>query len=221
MEEREIISLWKAQDAKIEQVLTINKQLLKEAIGQKAQSALRSLTFLLTWGIILFVIYIVILGNILFWAVSNYSSGVSCFILSLSAIFLINIKGLSDYIRHLYMANNVNYEGSVAEIQKSLTLLQLSVIQHARTMFLQVPFFSTLFLSINWMVPSPGLSYIFFQVSLTGIFIYGTYWLYRNLTIANLEKKWLQLLISGSGGKSVMKALAFYKELEEYNHVDL
>ncbi len=221
MEEREIISLWKAQDAKIEQVLTINKQLLKEAIGQKAQSALRSLTFLLTWGIILFVIYIVILGNILFWAVSTYSSGVSYFILSLSAIFLINIKGLSDYIRHLYMANHVNYEGSVSEIQKSLTLLQLSVIQHSRTMFLQVPFFSTLFLSINWMVHSPGLSYIVFQVSLTGIFIYGTYWLYRNLTIANLDKKWLQLLISGSGGKSVMKALAFYKELEEYNHVDL
>ena len=69
MDDKDIINLWKAQDAKIEQSLAVNRQLIKEAVGQKAKSALRSLTFLMTWGIILFVIYLVILGNILFWAV--------------------------------------------------------------------------------------------------------------------------------------------------------
>ena len=220
MDDKDIINLWKAQDAKIEQSLAVNRQLIKEAVGQKAKSALRSLTFLMTWGIILFVIYLVILGNILFWAVSNYSTGLSLPIFSLFSIFLINIKGLSDYIRHLYLANNIGYEGSVAEIQKRLVMLQLSVVQHTRTMFLQVPFFTTLFLNINWILYPAGWGYIMLQIILTGISIYGTYWLYGNFTVDNLDKKWLRLLISGSGGKEVMKALAFYNEIEEFKQGD-
>ena len=50
--------------------------------------------------------------------------------------------------------------------------------------------------------------------------IYGTYWLYGNFTVDNLDKKWLRLLISGSGGKEVMNALAFYNEIEEFKQGD-
>lgn len=216
MEDTDIINLWKLQDAKIEQALEINKYVLKEVIGQKARSAMRSLTYLLSWGIVLFILYLGILGNLLVWAISDFSPGLICFILSLSVIFLINIKGLSDYIKHVYLVKTISYDGRIAETQKSLVLLQLSVIQHTRTMFLQVPFFSTLFLNINLFVHPVNLVYIIFQVTLTGVLVYGTYQLYRNLTIDNLDKRWLQVLISGTGGKAVMKALVFYREIEAF-----
>jgi hypothetical protein len=43
MEDLEIISMWKAQNDKIEQTLTINKKLLTESINQKAYSTMLSL----------------------------------------------------------------------------------------------------------------------------------------------------------------------------------
>ncbi len=220
MEDIDIINLWKSQDVKIEQTLAINKFVLKEVIGQKARSAMRSLTYLFSWGIILFVLYLGILGNLLIWAISDFSTGRICFILSLSVIFLLNIKGLSDYIKHLYLVNTISYDGCLAEIQKRLVQLHLSVIQHTRTMFLQVPFFSTLFLNINLFIHPVNLIYIISNVTLTGTLVYGTHRLYRNLTIDNLDKRWLQVLISGTGGKALMKALAFYREIEAFEQGD-
>jgi hypothetical protein len=71
-------------------------------------------------------------------------------------------------------------------------------------------------LSNNWFPQDIGLAYIIFQIALTGSFVYLSYWLYKNSTPENLNKKWFRNLIAGSGGKSVEKALEFYKEMEEF-----
>ena len=71
MENIELINIWKEQNAKIEKTLIINKLLLKETIGRKAESALNGLVRLTTAGIIAFVFYLLILGYILFYAISN------------------------------------------------------------------------------------------------------------------------------------------------------
>jgi hypothetical protein len=38
--------------------------------------------------------------------------------------------------------------------------------------------------------------------------------------LVNANKKWVKILIESSGGKSVIKALSFYKELEKFKQVD-
>lgn len=40
--------------------------------------------------------------------------------------------------------------------------------------------------------------------------------LYKNQTLENADKKWVKTLIEGSEGKSVMKAIAFYKDIENF-----
>lgn len=216
MENPELISIWKEQNAKIEKTLAINQLLLKEAINNKAKSSLKSLIKLKTAGIIAFVFYLLILGYALVYAFSNYSSAWNYFIVSVSAITLINIKGFSDYVKHLVWANNINYNGSVMEIQQQLLRLQLSIINHAKIMSLQFPFFTTFYLSNNWFPHEVGFGYIIFQVLLTSSFVYLSYWLYKNHKPENLDKKWFRTMIAGSGGKSVMKAIEFYRELEEF-----
>lgn len=216
MENSELINIWKAQNAKIEKTLAINKRLLKETIGRKAESALGNLVRLKTAGIVAFVIYLILLGFVLFYAISNYSSASNYFIVSMSAITLINVKGFADYIKHLVWIKNINYDGSVVEIQKRLSKLQLSIINHSKIMILQFPFWTTFYLSNRWFPQDMGLSYMIFQISITGSFIYLTYWLYKNHKPENLSKKWFRNLIAGSGGKSVAKALEFYKEMEEF-----
>ena len=216
MEETNFVLLWKEQYEKIDQSLAINKQLLKEIISQKAESALQSLIRLKAIGIAALVIYLILLGIVLFYAITHYSSAANYFIISIGIIFLINVKALFDYIKHLVWANNIVYDGSITEIQEKLTKLQLSILQHSRTMVLQFPFWTTFYLSDAWFPHSIGWGYIIFQLLITGSFTFIAYWLYKNQTIQNVDKKWLKTLLQGSGGKSVMKALAFYKELEAF-----
>lgn len=216
MENLELINIWKEQNAKIEKTLAINTLLLKETIGRKAENSLKGLVKLKTTGIVAFVFYLLILGYALFYAISNYTSASNYFIVSVSAIALINIKGFSDYIKHLAWTKNINYDGSVMEIQKQLSKLQLSIIDHAKIMCLQFPFFTTFYLSDNWFPQNVGLVYIVFQIILTTGFIYFSFWLYKNHKPENLNKKWFRNLIAGSGGKSVEKAIEFYREMEEF-----
>ncbi|MEP7317257.1 MAG: hypothetical protein ABI921_00900, partial [Panacibacter sp.] len=216
MEETNFVLLWKEQYEKIDQSLALNKRLLKEIISQKAESALQSLIRFKTRGIIAVVIYLILLGIVLFYAISNYSSASNYFIISMGAIFLINVKALYDYIKHLICTSNIDYKGSVTEIQGKLTELQLSILQHSRFMVLQFPFWTTFYLSDKWFPYSISWGYIIFQFLLTTSFTFLAYWLYKNQTIENANKKWVKTLIEGSGGKSVMKAIAFYKDIEAF-----
>ncbi|MBS1578605.1 MAG: hypothetical protein JST29_03050 [Bacteroidetes bacterium] len=216
MEETNFVLLWKEQYEKIDKTLAINKQLFKEIINQKAESSLQSLKRFKTRGIIAAIIYLIVLGIVLFYAISNYSSAANYFIISIGIIFLINIKALADYIKHLVWTNNINYNGNIIEIQQQLSRLQLSIINHAKIMCLQFPFYTTFYLSNKWFPYEVEFGYIIFQLLLTGSFIYLSYWLYKNHKPENLDKKWFRIMIAGSGGKSVMKAIEFYKEMEEF-----
>lgn len=216
MENIDFINIWKEQDAKIEKSLAINKLLLKETISRKAESSLQGLVRLTTAGIVAFVFYLILLGYVLVYAISNYSSASNYFIISMLAIALINVKGFIDYIKHLVWAKNINYNGSVLTIQKQLSRIQLSIINHSKIMILQLPFWTTFYLSDSWFPQEVGLPYIMFQVAFTGSFIYLTYWLYVNHKPENFNKKWFRNMIAGSGGKSVEKAIEFYREIEEF-----
>lgn len=220
MENTELITIWKQQNDKIEKVLAINERLLKEVINDKARSSLKSLIKLKTAGIIAFIFYLLLLSYILVYALSNYSSAWNYFIVSISVITLVNLKGFLDYIKHLVWTKNINYNGTVMEIQQQLSRLQLSIIKHARTMCLQFPFYTTFYLSNQWFPQEIGYGYITFQIFLTGSFTYFSYWLYKNHITENLSKKWFRNMIAGSGGKSVMKAIEFYKEMEEFKKED-
>ena len=216
MEETNFVLLWKEQYEKIDQSLVINKQLLKEIISQKAESALQSLIRFKTRGIVAAVIYLILLGIVLFYSISHYSSAGNYFILSMGAIFLINVKALYDYIKHLVWANNIDYNGSITEIQQKLAKLQISILRHSRFMVLQFPFWTTFYLSDKWFPHSVSWGYIILQFLLTASFTILAYWLYKNQTMENANKKWVKTLIEGSGGKSIVKAIAFYKELETF-----
>ncbi len=216
MEETNFVLLWKEHYDKIDRSLAINKRLLTETVNHKAHSVLRSLSWFKTGGIITVVIYLVLLGTVLFYAVSHYSSAANYFIFSVAAIFLINIRALYDYCKHLVWINTIDYDGSVTEIQQKLVKLRLSIYRHSRIMVLQLPFWTTFHLSNRWFPQSVGWGYLVFQFVLTASFTCLAYWLYKNQTIANADKKWVRTLLAGSGANKVSKALAFYQELEEF-----
>ncbi len=216
MNEQEIINLWKAQSAQLNQSLILNMHLLSDATKQKVRTSLSALARFKVRGIITLIIYLMLLGSLLGIALVHYQAAANYFIVSIAAIFLINVKALYDYIKHLAWINGIDYNHPVIAIQQKLSKLQFSIIQHNRIMTLQFPFFTTFYLSSSWFPHSTGLGLIILQAGITGAFTYLSYWLYKNQTIENIDKKWFRVFYSGSGGKRIEEAFAFYKELEDY-----
>lgn len=216
MEETNFVLLWKEHYEKIDRSLSINKRLLTETVNHKAESVLHSLLKFKTRGVISLVVYLLILGTLLFYAISNYTTAANYFIVSIGAIFLINLRALHDYIRHIVMINEIDYDGSITAIQQQLLKLQLSIFRHSRIMVLQIPFWTTFQLSNKWFPQSVGTDYVIFQVAITASFTWLALWLYRQQTIANADKRWIKSLLATSGAKKVSKALACYKDLEAF-----
>jgi hypothetical protein len=215
MSETDFILLWKEHYEKIDQSLAINKRLLKELLSEKANSVIRTLTRGKSLGIVAAIVYLLILGTTLSFAIAHYSSAANYFIVSIGAIFLINIKALYDYIRHLILINGIRYDDSVKTIQNRLGRLQWSLVRHCRIMVLQFPFWSTFFLSSAWFPRHTPPALIVTQIAVTALLTWVAYWLYRNLTLSNLNNFWIKIFISSVGGKEVVAAMGFYKELEE------
>lgn len=216
MEETNFVLLWKEHYEKIDRSLAINKRLLAETVNNKAGSVLHALLRFKTRGVVAVVVYLFLLGTLLFYAISNYSSAANYFIVSIGAIFLINLRALYDYIKHIVWINEIDYDGSITAIQQQLVRLQLSIFRHSRIMVLQIPFWTTFQLSDKWFPQSVGWGYVVFQVTLTASFTWLALWLYQKQTPANADKKWIRSLLAGSGANKVSKALAFYKELEAF-----
>jgi len=216
MENIDFINIWKAQDSKIDQALAINKKLLKEIVDGKAQSTLRSLKLLKSTLLIFGILYLIALGGLISFALSRYSPAWNYFLVSVAAIFAINLFAVITYIKHLVWLSEINYDGSIASIQQKLSELQLSIIQHTRIMYLQTPFFSTFYLSSNWFPQNSPLAYTIFQLVFTAASVYSSYWVYKNMTIENIDNKMIRSLLLGSGRETVRKAMDFYEEIEEY-----
>lgn len=217
MEDKDIIALWKAQDAKLDQTLAINTRLLREIQAMKAKSALRGMIHIKTAGIIALALYLPLLAFALFIAIRYYSPNGIYFLISMGAIFLINAKALYDYIKHLIWVHDIDFDGSVIETQAKLSKLKMSVIRHSRLMVLQFPFWTTFFLSASWFPQEVGPGYLLFQVFMTTSFTGLAYWLYQLLDVKNADKPWYVKLIAGSGGKAVVQAIALYKEVEAFS----
>jgi hypothetical protein len=224
MNEQELIRLWKEQDTKIEQSLQISNRVLRELTDNKVKKELKSLIRFKSWGIVSFVFWIFFLcfglAIALIATFHTHSTAALYFIISVAVIVFVNVKGMSDYIRHLVMANAIDYSSSVVTIQQQLAKIQLSILKHSRFMFLQMPFYTTMYLSDLWFPSKFGWLGVTAQMMLTGTFVWLSIWFYINHKPENLQKKWLRSMVNGSGGKYIEKALTFYNELEEFKNSD-
>jgi hypothetical protein len=215
MEETNFVLLWKEHYEKIDQSLAINKRLLKELLTGKADSSVRWLIGENVIGIVAAIVWLGVLGALLSFAIAHYNSAANYFIASMGGIFLINVKAISDYIRFLILLNGIRNDGSISEIQNKLRRLQLSMIRHTRIMVLQFPLWTTFYLSDKWFPGQTGPGFIMLQVATTAAFTWLAIWLYKKLSLINPDNRLARIFISGVGGKHVLNALKFYRELEE------
>ncbi|MGB5007224.1 MAG: hypothetical protein WBO39_09800 [Ferruginibacter sp.] len=212
MEDITLINLWKAQEEKLDRSMKLNLFMLDSIQKQKAQSKLNSLSKFKLVAVILGILWSLILGMLIY---GNQLQNMY-FTVSACMIMLITILAVALYIKHIVLIKELDYSQSITETQKKLSKLQASTF-NSRFIWLQTPFYTTWFWSTG-MIVGNRIAFWLIAVPITLLFTLLTIWLYRNLTPANMHKKWVKALIKNDPEHiSVMQAQNFLKEIEEFN----
>jgi len=208
----ELKNLWKEYDRRIEEAKTINLKTFEFLQTQKAKSKLNALSTFKKWVIFAGILWIAFL---VFLIVNSLAISKIYFVLSLSAIVIFNIIAVAVYIKHVILIHEIDNSESLIEAQQKTAELQASTLQITRILFLQTPFYSTFFWS-QGMINSNPTAFFLISVPVALLFCFASFWLYRNINYKNVDKKWFKILFGSSEWTSVVKAIQFMKEIEDF-----
>ncbi len=211
MEDITLKKLWKAQEEKLDRTMKLNLYLLESLQKQKAESKLNSLARFKLWAVVLGIIWILFLGVLIY---GNQLKNIY-FTVSVGMIMLFNIAAVAVYLKHIALIRQLDYSQSITITQEKLSQLQASTF-NLRFLLLQTPFYTTWFWSTG-MINDMGLKFWLISVPITLVFCLLAIWLYKNLTLGNMKKKWVRNLVNSTPEhSSVFKAMDFLKEIEEF-----
>lgn len=214
MNDQEILGLWKSQDQKIEQVLAMNSKILKEQMSQKSKKALLGFKVEKITGIVFGLPYLILLGALLGFGFHVGTVYGNYFLTSIGIIFLVNLKVLADYIRHLVLSYQIDFSGAVAAIQKQLIELKFSMIRSVRYIGIQLPFYTTLHLDSSWFPSQANTVWIIIQILITGLFTFAAIWIFKNFKPENIGNKFVQKLLFIADVKGIDQSLTQMEELK-------
>lgn len=207
----EFQQLWKQYDAKLDRSLQMNLRLLKDIQTQKARSVLGSLVTGRAFMIGIGSIYEIILFVCLYYTWSQPVMAVS-----FGAFALCTGLAIIDCIKDIVVIRRMDFAQSILTTQEQLIRLQSAVLKSHRLAWLQLPFWSTFFVS-NALLRNGGTTFWVIEIPvfavLTGLAIY----LYSNLTVEDArKKKWVRGMVRGSGFKTIDQAIALLEEIEQF-----
>lgn len=211
MEDIALKELWKAQDEKLEKSLQLNLYLLDTLQKDKARSKLDKLARFKSIVVFLGLVWCAFLA-ILIWG-NNFKN--MYFEVSVIIILLFNLYACIAYIKQIVFIKKLDYSDSIINTQKKLADLQVSTITITRNLLLQTPFYSTWFYTHEQVMHDGHFQLVSFTA--TFLFILATIWLYKNVSIKNMHKRWfLAFMNVGPEYKSITEAMDFLAEIEEF-----
>jgi glucan phosphoethanolaminetransferase (alkaline phosphatase superfamily) len=209
----EFQQIWKAYDVKLERSLQLNLRLLSEVQSQKAKSVLRSFVAARVITIVIGAIYMMLLC-FAFWFIRSQP------VMAVSFGVFIGCTALAigESIQELGVIHGISYGDNVVDTQQKLAGIQSSIIRMLRISWIQLPFWSTFFVS-NELLRRGGREFLMIEIPIVLFFTILAVFLYKNITVENANKKrWVRGLIKGTGIKSVTRAMDFMKEIEDFKN---
>lgn len=219
MEDIELQQLWAQYDSKLEQTKLLNMQAWalnlqsKEALQMhKAKSKLNRLANFKIAAVVLGIFWVMFLCTLVF---SHITWQGIFFNISAGIIALITAIAVAVYIYHIVLIRQVDNSGSIVEAQQKLAKLQASTVHVIGIAWLQLPFYSTFYLSPG-LLQKAGTAFAVEHAIVFTIFCVIAVWLYRNIKIENRHKKWFKILFRSIEWTAVVKAIDFLDEVEQF-----
>jgi len=215
METNELIRAWQDSEKSLEKLWTLNLKCIEMVQSQKAKSKLNSLAIFKLFAVALGIIYVLFLGLLVYETrLRNLY-----FSISFGLIILINLIALKVYIKHIILIREINYSENLVITQQKIAALQLSTLSIGRVLWLQLPLWTTWFWNTHWIVYN-SLNFWLIPFPITLIFVLLALWLYKNISLENSRKKWFRVLFSSTEWGSIVRAMAFMKEIEAFKKND-
>ena len=219
MEEAQLNQLLASYNQQLEEAKVLNLQswvlnykCFETMQTQKAKSKLRNLVSFKIIAIVIGILWVSFLGYLLYYSLEMSKI---FFVISAGAIILITSAAIFVYAYHIVLIIQINNSESVLKTQETIARLQLSTINIVRILFLQAPFYCTFWWSSKIIKESlPAFWLISVPVAL--LFTIGSLWLYKNISLKNMHKKWFKILFNSPEWTTLSKAAAFLEEIDNF-----
>ena len=188
MEEAQMLKLWKSLESRLDKSISLNKQSFEELQKLKASSVLKPLKGTRWLGIIFGLIWLLFLA-FLIW--NSLTISKIFFVVSAGIHFIVSAVAIGVYIRHLALIKQFDNSRTIVEAQQKLVMLSTSNLKILGVLWLQLPVFSTFYMSIEWMNKDPRS---FWGIQVPVVLLEGIIgiWLYKNLNYKNYSKRWFR-----------------------------
>lgn len=216
METTEVLKLWKSYDSKLEKALKLNRTVAEDVTRLKMKSLLTAMNPIKIFTLIVGCIWVLIGGTVvtnLF--VYAYPKVSHFFLFSVTIQVLLTAIAIGIYVYQLVMIHEVNVDESIMDTQKRIGRLKSSTMLVARVLFLQMPVWTTFYLS-GEMFLQGNVAYILVNGLVTLTFTYFSVWLFFNIRYENRDKKWFKMIFDGPEWSPVLKSMELLKQMSEY-----
>lgn len=212
MNDTEILNLWKSYDKRLEETLHLNRKNAEEIMHLKIRSAVSSMKPIKIFTIVCGILWVVLVDVIL---LGSFSSASSFFIVSMGLQSILTKVAIFVYLYQIVLIHQVDINKPVLQTQKKLASLQSSTLWITRLLFLQLPLWTTFYLSKGMLLGSNFFA-LSIQFTITLCFLYLSVWLFLNIKPENMHKKWFKLIFNGKEWTPVVKSLEMLKETEAF-----
>ncbi len=130
-------------------------------------------------------------------------------------IIILTIIAIIIYMLDIITITRINFSDSIVQTQTKIASLQSSTIYSIRILWLQLPFYTTCYIT-NKLAVTGSLQYWIMQITVTILFTWLSIFLFKNISLKSSNRKWVNNFLKGYGLNRISKALEFIKEIEEF-----
>ena len=216
MEDLEIINIWKSYDKKLEENLSLNKGIAEDVTKMKVKSYLTSMKPIKIFTIVVGILWVgfggVFITNLFVFAFSKISK---FFLFSAGIQLTLTANAIGVYLYQLILIYQADINEPILATQDKLARLKSSTLWVTRILFLQLPVWTTFYLTESMFANGNTVFYVI-QGLITFSFAYLAIWLFFNIKYENKDKKWFRLIFNGKEWSPVIKSMELLSQVDEY-----
>ena len=216
MEDIEIINLWKSYDKRLNENLLLNRKNAEEISKIKAQSLLSSMKPVKIFTILVGMLWVVFIDMLI---IKSFHIASPYFLVSAVILSLLNKLAIGIYLYQLILIQRVALNGAILATQKKLTSLKSTTLWIPRILFLQLPLWTTFYLTKSMFEDGNAFFYII-QGLVTLSFTFAAVWLFRNIKYENRDKKWFRIILNRKEWFPVIRSIELYREIQKIKQED-
>jgi len=208
---------WKKMDQKLEQQISLNRDLFWQLKLKESRSRLLPLALYRGVELILFLVFSNLLGGYVYDHL-----GQPQFYIPASCILLFAISGIIGAIGQLYYISQVNFAEPVTVIQKKLMAIATHRIGLLKLTLAAVPFYLCYaIVGFEWLLGIDIFRYgnqtwWVIQLAFSALLVPVVIWSISKINYQNIHRRWVRYLMKTDGAKPVQEAMAVLDEIKKF-----